>query len=313
LRVTLTVYLLFVLVGCSTVGQAPVVSAGPDLLPGADWLADTGQTNINSPLPGEDADYLINPPSWTLEGQGAVRDDRTGLLWQRQDDGQFRNWPDARDYCQRLELEGRSDWRLPERMELLTLTYYPWTPAIAVDLFPETQMSYYWSASMLPGRDDYAYEVNFNFGDSGSGRKDAADGLSRCVAGERLPEPDFIDNGDGTVSDLSTGLVWQQGSSLGDWPSALAGCEALDLAGYLDWRLPNLRELASLARKPKAGQAIDEQFFPATEGEGIWSSTSYQLAKPTHAFVLYPQNAYIGGHRAKDYPRFAVRCVRREA
>jgi hypothetical protein len=65
----------------------------------------------------------------------------------------------------------------------------------------------------------------------------------------------FVDHGDGTVTDTCTGLVWQKDSAdvNGDgqadditWCQALAYCRDLDLAGHDDWRLPNVRELASL-------------------------------------------------------------------
>ena len=57
----------------------------------------------------------------------------------------------------------------------------------------------------------------------------------------------FVDNGDGTVNDTCTGLMWQQDNGRPfNWCAALAHCENLDLAGHDDWRLPNVRELQSL-------------------------------------------------------------------
>jgi hypothetical protein len=60
-------------------------------------------------------------------------------------------------------------------------------------------------------------------------------------------EPNYVDNGDGTVTDLNTGLMWQQ--TPGDkvtCAQAVAGAEAFSQAGYDDWRLPTLKELYSL-------------------------------------------------------------------
>lgn len=47
----------------------------------------------------------------------------------------------------------------------------------------------------------------------------------------------FVDNGDGTVTDIATNLMWQQADSgVGyNWRQALTYAEALDLAGYDDW------------------------------------------------------------------------------
>jgi hypothetical protein len=83
-------------------------------------------------------------------------------------------------------------------------------------------------------------------------------------------ENDFADNGDGTVSDSATGLMWaQDDSGQGmDWEAALAWVQEMNAANYLgynDWRLPNAKELQSLvdyARSPDAtdSAAIDPVF-----------------------------------------------------
>jgi hypothetical protein len=59
--------------------------------------------------------------------------------------------------------------------------------------------------------------------------------------------PRYRDNGDGTVSDLVTGLMWQQdpGAKM-TYPQAVAGADSFNLAGYDDWRLPSIKELYSL-------------------------------------------------------------------
>ena len=58
----------------------------------------------------------------------------------------------------------------------------------------------------------------------------------------------FTDNGDGTVTDTATGLMWQKDTQGGqmDWDSAITYCENLSLAGHSDWYLPDLDELKSL-------------------------------------------------------------------
>ncbi len=59
--------------------------------------------------------------------------------------------------------------------------------------------------------------------------------------------PSYTDNGDGTISDNVTGLMWQQdpGEKM-SYEQVVAGAESFNLAGYDDWRLPTIKELYSL-------------------------------------------------------------------
>ncbi|HEX2672102.1 MAG TPA: DUF1566 domain-containing protein, partial [Polyangiaceae bacterium] len=82
----------------------------------------------------------------------------------------------------------------------------------------------------------------------------------------------YRDNGDGTVTDNVTGLVWQQGvgDALGA-SSASSYCADLDLAGYQNWRLPTVIELVSLLdfdHSPK----VSTKFFPNTPAASFRSS-----------------------------------------
>ena len=71
----------------------------------------------------------------------------------------------------------------------------------------------------------------------------------RAVRGNEYGSNAFVDNGDGTVTDIATGLMWSQDDN-GEqiyWKEALAYAESATLAGYDDWRLPNIKELQSIA------------------------------------------------------------------
>ncbi len=94
----------------------------------------------------------------------------------------------------------------------------------------------------------------------------------------------FFDNGDGTVTDTRTGLTWEQKTDDGGlrdkdnnytWKEALDYCEALDLGGHTDWRLPTIRELGSLVDLSRWNSSIDTEFFPNTRASYYWSSTTF--------------------------------------
>jgi len=61
-------------------------------------------------------------------------------------------------------------------------------------------------------------------------------------------EPSYTDNGNGTITDNATGLMWQQADDgvVRDWQNSLTNAETLVLAGHSDWRLPNAKELQSI-------------------------------------------------------------------
>lgn len=78
----------------------------------------------------------------------------------------------------------------------------------------------------------------------------------RCVRGPKYGENNFVDNRDGTISDLAAGLMWQKtdDGKGRNWEYALAYAENMQLAGYRDWRLPNQKELHSI---------VDYDYIPA--------------------------------------------------
>lgn len=90
---------------------------------------------------------------------------------------------------------------------------------------------------------------------------------------------DFVDNGDDTVTDRVTGLMWQKGGSSDgmEWLKAKEYINQLNnerFAGYSDWRLPTIEELASLMKSMKAkGMYIDPLFSEVQEI--CWSADAF--------------------------------------
>ena len=84
---------------------------------------------------------------------------------------------------------------------------------------------------------------------------------------------EFVDNGDGTVTDKKRRLVWQRAEDRAEYnyQDALAYCSSLELAGHRDWRLPIKEELVDLATE---GFDTLQQVFPDIQAERYWAHTS---------------------------------------
>ena len=102
---------------------------------------------------------------------------------------------------------------------------------------------------------------------------------------ELFPFP-FIDNGNGTVKDNFTNLIWQKcsvgrsndslcsGTSTSmTWQLGMQSCKNLNLAGRI-WRLPNINELFTLVDYSNTNN-INTIIFPNNESSIYWSSTTY--------------------------------------
>mgnify|MGYP000639834271 FL=1 len=102
------------------------------------------------------------------------------LQWQRHEPGK-KTQTDAIEYCTALTLEDKTDWRLPTIQELFTLIdFEKKNPAIDKALFPAAEPRYYWSSTLLKGRESSAWYVLFYAG--GIGYETAMGmGYIRCV------------------------------------------------------------------------------------------------------------------------------------
>jgi hypothetical protein len=257
-------------VGVTVTAATPVLVSVPD----------TGQTGDYTALFGEDSDYLIHPPSYTVNGDGTVTDAVTGLMWQQQDDGTTRDWATAMSYCDTLAVGGHSGWRLPDNRELLTIADYGTSnPSIDTTAFPNTRSSYYWTSTEFNLDTTNAWDVMFDIGVNDTSRiAKTKTHYVRCVRGSES-RPVLTDNGDGTVTDETSSLVWQKtDDNVGRvWTDALTYCEGLSLAGQTDWRLPNIKELMSLIDYRFSPYTIDTAYFtsvPTGSLPAYWSSTT---------------------------------------
>lgn len=297
---------------------------------------------------GQDAQYQGNAPSYRNNGDGTISDLNTGLMWQKTPGAKL-TWEQAvasvGDFNQQ-GLGGYQDWRLPTIKELYSIIEFigidprpdqtsdaGLIPYIDTDYFDfsygntETERiidAQYWSATKYVGTTmnghPTAFGVNFADGrikgygidpNGPPGQRKAKTAFVRYVRGNAdYGINHFVDNGDGTITDTSTGLTWtKQDSAKGlNWEEALKYAAKNRTGSYTDWRLPNAKELQSIVDYTRApdvtSSAAIDPIFTTSEikneaGEldypEYWTSTTHSAGPHNDTAV------YIAFGRALGY------------
>ena len=239
---------------------------------GAEWPMPNSQVDVASGAP--------NPQSYTDNGDGTVTDNVTGLMWQQAASPNTYTWADAVAYCPTLALAGHSDWRLPLRIELLSIVDVGHrNPSIDGTYFPSTPADYFWSASPVAGSPSYAWIVFFLIGHSEYNFTVSDSGFARCVRSASAQASSSIGRytaAGGTVYDHRTGLTWQRSTTLTEytWVDAKTHCGGLGTSlGGSGWRLPTVKELQTIVDDSRVNPSIDPTAFPAASSYDFWSSS----------------------------------------
>jgi hypothetical protein len=121
----------------------------------------------------------------------------------------------------------------------------------------------------------------------------------------------YLDVGDGTVTDGTTNLMWEQVVSTTSltWSAAQQYCATLTLGGHADWRLPTKIELVSIVDFGIAapGPTLDTTAFPLTLVGYYWSATP-DATSPTNMWSVNFYNAYTSVSATSN--ALHTRCVR---
>ena len=280
-------------------------------------LPDTGQSIRYTQTFGEDADYVGTEPAFVDNGDETITDKVTGLTWQKTDGGEM-TWEQAQVYAQSLRLGGHSDWRLPNSIELFgIMDHGRHGPAMNTEFFPRTQARYWWTSANRADDKSRVWVVNTGGGIGAHLKSETTSAGGdrpmhvRCVRGDSVfgSGPSLRNNGDGTLTDERTGLVWQQlGERAGmTWEEALKHCSQLNLADKSNWRLPNIKELRSLSDDHRMQPSMDRELFPNAEGKPYWSSTT-QSNRPERAwYVDFSTGLVTYSDKTERYLVLAVR------
>ncbi len=256
---------------------------------------------VGDPFYGQDAQFSTNSPSYTSNSNATVSDNITGLIWEKA--YQRMTDSEARAYLIEKNKGEYNDWRIPSIKELYSLMQFNGTDVSSTDMDSEPP------ASAIPFIDDAYFDFDYfangersidvqyyssskytayvmtnseslfglNVADGRikgypyESRGAEKDYSVKLVRGNKAYGiNDFIDNGDNTISDKATGLMWDKNDSNKgmEWAEALEWAQTMNAQkhrGYDDWRVPNAKELQSIvdySRSPQASNsaAIDPVF-----------------------------------------------------
>jgi len=172
---------------CALAGSSQVCASSlvcersaPDVCADAEWA--------QWPMPNGPAAVASGAPNamgYTDNGDGTVTDKITGLMWQQTSSGPS-TWAQAVAHCPTVTVGGHNDWRLPTRIELLSLVDYSvtvgTTSMINVTFFPSIANAYYWTSTVQASApSSQACIVNFYQGGSGYVDMGLTSGYAMCV------------------------------------------------------------------------------------------------------------------------------------
>lgn len=198
----------------------------------------------------------------------------------------FKNRVNAQGLC------GFSDWRLPTADELQSIVDYSVaSPKSTIDArwFPYTRSNYYWSGSPVMGDSDYAWNVDFYNGSMIDGFRNFSAFVRLVRAGQPHISNRYTASVDGQeITDNQTKLIWRRCAEGMVYSRGICKGKArrftieaaLQLAATqasstgIAWRLPNIRELASIVDRSRIRPAIDlEAFRPRQPARLFWSAS----------------------------------------
>ena len=147
-----------------------------------------------------------------------------------------------------------------------------------------------------------------------------ASGIVGAYASEPLTTSHYVDNKNGTITDMKSNLMWKQCveglsgpfCSVGrvqkmTWIKANEAVKKVSFAGYQDWRLPTIQELRGLFDRDRFDPSINTTFFPNTPSTWILSDSPAFENRP----FVWAANFYFGFISSANRQNiYVVRLVR---
>jgi len=188
----------------------------------------------------------------TQEGDEIVKDSATNLVWQKGYAAEL-DWKAALAYCANLNYAGYTDWRLPNKNELLSLVDYEKTTK-PISMFPGDEGDYFFSSTFgyYYGGPDGALIINTENGEISTADADEDGPFVRCVRSDTEPDtgiPLCDESHYAPCEDASTHYVWSQVDFIQadlSWKEKAVQCRESNFGGISQWRIPTIDEIRTI-------------------------------------------------------------------
>jgi len=256
------------------------------------------------------------PTNYTVDG-AKVTDNVTGLVWEQATNQSQVTWAEADAYCRTLKTGGLATWRLPTRIELISLlSTGTGLPFINLGTFSAAPL---WASAVSTSTNGgtTTYTLSYQSGLTSHHPKDDKNGnVVRCVASPSgKTRGDHYKVDDKVVTDNWTGLVWERGGTYIDRSSLTSArkyCDDLTDGGFSDWRLPTRKELETILTPARQGSYhIDGGFDVHFTAHGhFWTNSMETVGGNPNWVWLLSFSDGVASSCEKDSGDWAVRCVR---
>jgi hypothetical protein len=276
---------------------------------------------------------------------GTVTDRLTGLMWTKDADpaADSYDWFRALDAVSRFNEAGYcgyNDWRIPNVNELASLIDRGrHAPALPAGHPFRNIHVWYWTGTTTADYSNHAWRIYSFLGHIDYGHKyymfnhvwpvrtagDASfvipktgqqvfyykgdDGFLRN--GRGLPEERFADNGDDTVTDRVSGLMWTKSADLPlgrkDWVKAgefIARLNAEGYCGYRDWRLPEVADLRTLIDYAEENPVLPEHHPFLHVSSGIYWSSEPNVQDPRYVWCVDLKNSRVDCYNKLNHRQY---------
>ncbi len=221
------------------------------------------------------------------------------------------SWSEGKEYCAKLVLGGYDDWYLPSISQMVSFEDRSNLESFLVKGLQHTKKYDYWSATEDAMVQEYAWSQGLMYKAYNHTHNKKDKKYIRCVREDtKSQEKNYYVKNKDVVVDKKHNLVWQDTNAVAlNFKDALEYCASLELQGYSNWELPDIKTLRSLVDYDRYSPAISD-VFEHTKNASYYSSSRDRRDANESYVENIEFNHGVDGHIGVEQKQH-VRCVQK--